>query len=199
MSQTPFGEIKLLILTNRQKVTEAISEFKIKYPRISFNIKHQGLINQTNINEYDIIVSDGNISSEHFEQKLWLTEEILLAVPGDNPLSDKNSVSAKDIKDEKFICMPAGSCLRQYSDNFFLQNGINPEIIIECDEPQYIRKYLKMGFGVTFFPAVSWREQITDDIKLLRINEGLYRKSYIYTNKAASNAVRLLAEMLETK
>ena len=44
LSQTPFGELNMLILTNRQKATEAIAECKVKYPKISFNIRHQGQI-----------------------------------------------------------------------------------------------------------------------------------------------------------
>ncbi len=199
LSQTPFGELNMLILTNRQKVTELISEFKVKYPKISFNIRHQGQICQSNINEYDIIVTDQNITTDCFNQKFWLHEEVFLAVHKDNQLSKKNSVSTDELKYEKFICMPKGSSLRHCMDTFLQQRDLNPEIVIECDDPQYIRNYLEMGLGVTFFPAISWKKQIGNDIKLLRIDDGLYRDSYIYTNKSSSNTVCLFSQMLEMR
>lgn len=197
LSQAPFGEIKLLILSNRQKITDVISEFKIKYPNISFNIKHEGQIVQSNINDYDIIVTDKKITNEYFNQKFWLHEEIFLAVHKDNSLAGKKSVAANELKYEKFISMPKGSSLRNCQDMFFLQYDFNPNIAIECDDPEYIRKYLKLGLGVTFFPSISWKYHISDDIKMLRINDGLYRDSYIYTNHSAPNTVKLFSQMLE--
>ena len=87
LSQTPFGEIKLLILTNRQKVTKAISEFRIKYPKTSFSIKHQGSIDKTHMDEYDIIVTDKNIITDHFTRSYWVSEELFLATHKDSRLS----------------------------------------------------------------------------------------------------------------
>lgn len=198
MSQSPFGELKLLILTNRQRVTKAISEFKVKYPKISFNIKHQGIVDQSNINRYDIIVTDQNMSSDYFNKFFWLREELFLATPKIHRLSEKNNVSANELKAEKFICMQKGSSLRRCTDIYFEQNKLRPNIIIECDDPQYIRNYLKIGLGVTFFPMTSWNDQISNDISLLRIEDGLYRDSYIYTNKSSSNIVHLFSQLLKS-
>lgn len=198
LSQSPFGELKLLILTNRQRVTNAISEFKVKYPKISFNIKHQGIIDQSNINEYDIIVTDKNITTDYFNKSFWLREELFLATRKDSRLSEKNSVTPGELKHKKFICMQKGSSLRYCTDIYFEQNKLKPNIIIECDDPQYIRNYLKMGLGVTFFPAISWNDQISSDISLFRIGDGLYRDSYIYTNKSSSNMVHLFSQILKT-
>ncbi len=197
LSQTPFGKLNLLIMTNRQKVTELISEFKVKYPKISFNIRHQGQICQSNINEYDIIVTDQNITNDCFNKIFWLHEEIFIAVHKSNPLSKKDCVSTDELKCEKFICMPKGSSLRQCTDMFLHQRNFNPEIVIECDDPQYIRNYLEMGLGITFFPAISWKKQISNDINLLRIDNGLFRDSYIYTNKSSSKTGFLFSQMLE--
>ena len=197
LSQTPFGEIKLLILTNRQKVTSMISKFKMKYPKISFTISHQSHDTIYKMNDYDIIITDQKITSERFNQTFWLSEEIFLAVHKNNSLSHKPSVAFNELKEEKFILMQKNSSLRNFSDLFFSKNGIVPNVVIECDDPQYVQKYLKMGLGVTFFPKISWKEQISDDISLLKIENGLFRESFIYTNKSASNTAILFAQMLE--
>lgn len=199
LSGTPFGELKLLILTNRQRITEVISEFKLEYPQTSFNIKHQWQEGASDISEYDIVVSDFGIPDTRFDKKFWLHEEIFLAVHKDNPLSKKKRISAGEMQEEKFVSMEKGSSLRHCADTFFEENGIKPDIVIECDDPKYIRNYLKMGLGVTFFPGISWKEEVDNEIKLLHIGEGLYRDSYIYVNKTASNAARMFSKKLEER
>lgn len=199
LSQTPFGEFRLLILSNRQKVTKVISEFLNKYPKISFNIKHQGIVSPSSINDYDLIVTDHNIETEHFSKNFWLREELFLATHKDSRLAKKTYVSSAELSGEKFICMPKGSSLRRCTDSYFERKNLNPDIIIECDDPQYIRNYLKMGLGVTIFPEISWKNQIGDDIALLKIDDGLYRDSYIYINKSSSNIVSLFSQMLKAE
>ncbi len=198
LSQTPCGELKLLILTNRQKVTKAISAFKSRYPHVSFVIHHQGQTKPSSASGYDVIVTDQTLTDDHFDQRFWLKEEIFLAVHKQNGLAKKDRVSANDLKNQKFVCMPKGSNLRQCADAFFEQKQIQPEIVIECDDPQYIRNYLEMGLGVTFFPGISWKAQTPEDIVLLRINEGLYRTSYIYINRSSSKIAHLFSQLLET-
>ncbi len=196
--QTPFGELRLLILTNRQNVTNTISEFITKYPKISINIKHQETISPLHINKYDIIVTDLNIETDHFDKYFWLREELFLATHKNSRLAKKKNVSFSELNAEKFICMPKGSSLRRCTDTYFEQKKLNPDIIIECDDPKYIQNYVKLGLGVTFFPEISWENQISTDIALLKIDDGLYRDSYIYTNKSSSNTVQLFTQMLKT-
>ncbi|MBE6700856.1 MAG: LysR family transcriptional regulator [Ruminococcaceae bacterium] len=197
LSGSAFGELNLLILTNRQKITKAISEFRAKYPKIFFNIKHQGPMDPTHVKEYDVILSDQNLQGDQFEQTFWLKEEIFLAVRSDSPLSQKISISAEELKDEKFICMSKNTNLRRYTDHYFEEKKISPKIVIECDDPKYIQNYLKMGLGVTFFPKSSWGDQIDSDVALLRIDNGLYRDTYIYTNKSSSHIAHLFSQMLK--
>ena len=83
-----------------------------------------------------------------------------------------------------------------YVYNLFKDNNIHPIIAIECDEPQYIREYMKIGLGGTFFPIVSWQSRIDKSVKLLKLENGLYRDSYIYTNETSKTAVKLFREHL---
>lgn len=199
LSRTPFGEIKLLVLANRQKVTKAISEFRTKYPAVAFNIKHQGVVDNSSLKEYDVIITDQKFSADNFQQTLWFREQLYLATHIDNALSKKNSVSSDEIMYEKFICMPKGSSLRNCAEVYFEQNNINPEIIIECDDPQYIRNYVKMGLGVTLFPYVSWNDHLDKEVALLKIEGGLCRDSYIYTKNSGSNFVQLFSQILKSQ
>lgn len=196
LSQNPTGEIHLLILSNRQRVTEVITRFKHIYPEISFIIRHTMPGTLSELTQFDIIVADGNISSDHFQKQFWLREEVMLAVPKNNPLYNRGAVTTEDIKSGKFISMHKGSGQRNHMDEFFEKAGTQPEISIECDDPEYVVKYLEMGMGIALIPMEAMGYRIPDFIHLLKVNEGLYRDTYIYTNKTDTNIVKVLTSML---
>ena len=54
-----------------------------------------------------------------------------------------------------------------------------------------------MGLGITFFPCISWKNQINDDIRLLKLTEPLHRDSYIYINKSSTDMAKTFSQMLE--
>lgn len=191
----PSGEVRLLILTNRSRVTERISEFKKQYPAVSFSIQHTDSGGQ--YGDFDVICADRQPDKSRFSEHPFVREEICLAVHRDNPLARKEAVHLSEAAAEKFISMPRGTSLGDYMERCFRGAGLSPACVIACDDPYYICEYLKMGLGVTFFPAVSWQKRGDAQIKLLHFVPRQYRESFVYVNKFAPPAARLFAEKLE--
>lgn len=187
------GEIHLLILTNRSLVTERISAFKEKYPAVSFRMQHTG---PEEAGQHDIIISDKPLRGSGFAARPLVREELFLAVHRENPLARECAVPLLRLAEEKFVCMPRGTSLRDNMEAAFRRAGISPVCAVECDDPYYVCEYVRMGLGVTFFPGVSWQRQKDDRIKLLHIGDGLYRESFLYVSAGASKAARLFAETL---
>lgn len=196
---TQSGEIKLLILTNRIRVTDAIAKFKSEYPDVAFSITHNGYFDFDNYSKFDVVISDRDVDLDIFETRNFVSEEIFLAVHKENKLANMNSIKLKELTDVKFISMPKGSSIRDFLDRIFKKSDIIPEIVIESEDPHFVCKYLKMGLGVALFPSISWNKQVTDDIRLIRINQGIYRNSYMYVKKSTSNVVKLFADKLITE
>lgn len=179
----PAGKVNMLIITNRYLVIRKLAEFKKQYPNIDFSIDFG---NDTNFNRYDLLITDTVIENDSFKKSDFIDEEIMLAVHKSNPLSCRKQVNMSMLSSEKFICLYPGQSLRNITDKLFLQSGISPEIIVECDDPQCVREFLKMGIGASLVPSVSWHNQLDPSISLIRINYGIYRNSKIYLNKNAS-------------
>lgn len=186
------GEIHLLILTNRSLVTERISSFKKKYPAVSFRMQHA----DPEAGRFDIVISDKPIPGGGFSARSLVREELFLAVHRENPLAGRQSIPLRRMAEENFICMPRGSSLRDNMDAVFHRAGLSPQCVIECDDPYYICEYVKMGLGVTLFPGVSWKRQADENIRLLRVGDGLFRESFLYVGAEVSPAARLFAETL---
>ncbi len=197
LAAMPAGEIKLLILTNRGQVTESIADFKLNYPNVMFSITHEDYADYENYSKFDIVITDREIDSDLFTMRNFIREEIFVAVHKNSTLSEKKSVDLAELKNEKFISMQKGSSIRDYLDKLFKKMDFEADIAIECDDPHFVREYLKMGLGVALFPSVSWKEQLDENIKLIRINDGMYRNSHLYINKASSNITEMFAHTLE--
>ena len=194
LSAAVAGEISMLILSNRSRVTECISAFTAQYPNVTFHIRHDGA---EQYKAYDLIVSDRFLDENLYEKTLFCRETLCLAVPKNHPLAQRRAVSLRDLRDEKFICMPRGSSLGDCIHNAMQSVGIQPKVAIECDDPQYILRYLRMGMGVCLFPMHSWQGQADESIHLLRFEEDLRRETYVYVKRDALKAAKLFAEALK--
>lgn len=195
-SSLPSGEIRLLLLTNRSRVNSCIMEFKKKYPEVSFVIVHENCGGLSSYTDYDIIVSDSVINSDKFTKRLMLREELCVAVDKQNPLCSLNRVSLKRLCEEKFICMPEGTSLRDNFDKLFSRFERMPHIAVECSDTFYIVEYMKKGMGVTLFPKVSWELRYDGEFHLASIEDGVYRDTYIYTKKDATYECNMFSDSL---
>lgn len=186
------GEIKISACTNRRIVTDTIERFKKKYPSVSFIIRHTRIDTE----DFDIIIDAGNFSEDYKTTPL-ITEEIVLAINKNNPLAN-HSVTSETLKNQRFISMPKGTSMYDYTlkccDSFV------PNITIFSDDPYYIRKYVDLGLGVAFFPALSWKNQFSENVVIKKAGN-ISRITYVAckSDKYLSKSSRLfIAELLNT-
>lgn len=166
----PSGELRLAVKAHRRIVTEAIESFRRKYPEVSFAITHK-----TEREDYDFIITSDNYSGK-YKKKLLLKEKMLLA------LADPVKYRGEDLynyRDERFVTMGVGTDFMRSLNEACEKRGFSPNIVIQCDDPYYVRKYVEMGMGVTLFPGVSWRGMFSDKVKLIDVGEN-YRNVYLY-------------------
>ncbi len=190
----PDGKIRLLVNTNRRTITKVISNFRSSYPNVSFSID---LDESKDYNNYDIVITDSIINNGNFEQYNFISEEIMLACHSSNPLSSRKSIPMNMLRNEKFISLSPNHSLRNITDNLCRQAGFVPNIVIECDDPFYIREYLKMEMGISIVPLFSWENQLDNSIVLIRINDGIFRNSKIYINKNATESAKFFARHIK--
>ncbi len=187
-----WGEVKLLIETNRRLVTEAIERFRVLYPEAPIIISH---ISEPDVS-YDIIVSDSSPAGGEYVSRHIMTEKILLA-----SLSGRfvGEASLADLRDERFISMGKGSRLFTHTMEMCKECGFVPKTVIQTDDPYYVRKYVEMGLGVALVPSVSWKGLFSDNVTLTSVGS-FFRNTYLYTPASSAknlSALRLSEIILE--
>ena len=198
-TESVHGEIRLACLSNRKNVTLAIEKFVRKYPGVSFSIHHT----VTAESVFDILISD-ICPFEYGRRELLLSEKILLAVNKTNPLAHKSDLSIADLANERFMSMAEGSSMQRLTVSICAEAGFSPNIVIQTDDPTYVRKYAEMGLGIAFVPAISWSGLFSENI-VLRQLDGLNRNIHAFfpKNRSVSRATEafftILKEEMSTK
>lgn len=191
------GEIRLLIEANRRIVSKAIETFQKKHKDVSFFIDH---VAGENINKYDLIITDKVFNNKNMIRKSIVCEDILLAISKNNPLANKKNLQLCDLENERFITMGRKSGIYKFTNEICSTAGFVPNIVIQSDDPFYIRKYVEMGLGVSFFPSVSWHGMFSDDV-ICRNIVNLKRTTYVYRSaqRYMSKAVEEFLNQLDDK
>lgn len=164
----PQKEIKILVLSGSKLITDIIIKFKKIHPDIAFNIT-QNLFNSSSSGDHDLCIYSSGGLELNDNSILLLTEEILLGVPLDHPLSSRNSVKLSELSNEKFISLKCGN-LKKLTDSFCKSVGFTPNITFESNNPSVVRNLIRQGQWVSFIPQKSWCFDKYDSIKLIKIS-----------------------------
>jgi DNA-binding transcriptional LysR family regulator len=146
-----------------------LSEFRSLYPEVEINVTTQtSAILETLITDKTldlaVIVSDkvGDGGDGSIITKLLFYEEILLAVPPNDPIinmaipgkdSDYPFMPVEALKGRSFILSPKSMRLRDSASVFFRAERIEYHAIIETANIETANRLAALGAGIAFLPA----------------------------------------------
>ena len=190
------GTIKILAQTNRRIVTKAIEQFQKEHAEVTFFINHA---TEDTFEQYDLIITDKILEQKNFTKHLLVVDDLLLAMKKDNPLAGKSQISVKDLENEKFITMNGKSGLYKLTNEICNAEGFTPNIVIQSDDPDYIRKYIEMGLGISFVPSLSWKGTFSENVECRQVcSVKRYTFAYLNTQKYISKATLAFLDKLLT-
>lgn len=189
------GELRVLVDCNRATVARAIEKFRSEYPHVFFSLDHH---RRSDATDYDLIVSD-HMDKNGYAKRLLVREKLLVAVSVDHPLAMRSKVDIAELADTRFLTMHEESSLSRLFHNVCREAGFEPNVVIRCDDPAYLRRYMEMGLGALFFPAYSWQGLFSDGVVFLELQAPIFRDTYVFfrTDRTPSRGAELFAECLE--
>ena len=189
------GDIYIICLSNRRKVTNAIEAFTQKHPQVNFFIHHSIDAEQ----DFDIFISD--ICPYEYSKKILIVdEEICVAMNKNHPLASETDFSISALENERFITMTPNSSLHRITVDTCTNAGFAPNIAIQTDDPFYLRKYIEMGLGIAFVPSNSWLGLFSENI-VLKKADNIRRKTYVFLprRKHLKRSVEMFLQVLKDK
>ena len=136
--------------TNSSMIPRMLSAFSEAYPYIKIRTSN------------DAKNSDFNFAFETYGSlpqpcQILLQEEIGLAIPHSNPLSQRDSIALSEASGEEFISVSNNLPFRKKTEEFCQLAGFKPKVIIENEDYHTVEHLLNVGGGaISFWPQHSW-------------------------------------------
>lgn len=186
----PAAPLRINIQINRQIVMEAVERFQAQHPEVAFITTHT---TDQSITDFDMVITDKDVETAC--EKYTLKEELLLLAYNKNTFHFTEDSIAGQLKDCPFVTMSIGSSIYDRTQKICADMGFQPRIVLESEDPYYIRKCIELGLGVAIVPELSWRGQFADCIALKNI--GNYKRTiYLYQKDTGSKHLKKFHRLL---
>lgn len=177
LSRPEHGILELAV-TTASTLPQILREFRNKRPDILFHVQMlttQEMVMLLHRGEVDFCLSSPAIRGEDIETQIMFIDPILVAVPKEHRLADRNSISLTELRDECFVGVKRGYGTRDLVDSICQSAGFIPTYVYEGDEPARLSSLVEAGIGIAFIPSTarhSW-----EHIKYLKVeNHELVRE-----------------------
>lgn len=185
--------IRINIHITRRIVMEVIEKFRKIHPEISFITVHSP---DEIFDEFDIIVTDKELDLPYSKTKA--AEENFLLAYNKSEFAFNGKTTLSEIENLPFITMCVGSSIYEHTLRICNRLGFSPHIVLQSEDPFYIRKCIELGLGISIVPEFSWRGQFSKNIILENIEENK-RNIYIYKKYGMNEFINKFYAMLIEK
>ena len=177
------GKLNVGVITSLQCINFGgmLSTFFTRYPGIDMNIVQSGtydLIKQLNEHSLDVAFMNRPVSrlpSTLQFHKLG-EDRYSLAVPKTHPLSRREYVSLRELKNERFIFHQTGQVAFELCRNACRNAGFEPHIVCHSENPTIGLYMVQGGLGLAFLPTEEFEHHRIDNIAEVKIIEPIIKE-----------------------
>lgn len=179
-------EIKLLVRAMREQITDHIIEYKTKHPHISFKTVFD--FDDTNFQNYDIIIDEKTDRYQDYERVDLYTAVIRLRACSNSPLCGKK-LALKQLSSQPFISIGENNGLHRILINACKRAGFMPNIVVQSNDLRCIEKCVEAGVGIGLGREYP-RPRLSNNIEYLDVTDfnekqticSYYKKQSAYGN-----------------
>lgn len=119
---------------------EVTNRFHLEHPKIQvniFSVEESNYFENIISGETDFYLGDINRVENDIMPKIeYITlyeDDMVLLMNKSHPLADKEEISLRQCKNEKFINLNSNTSLQQFIDRMWEKAGIRPDVVMTCD------------------------------------------------------------------
>jgi DNA-binding transcriptional LysR family regulator len=137
-------------------------KFKRRYPRVSLNIiraertKTLEMVLNREV-EFGVVSLPAKDPRLHVE--IIHRDELVLVIPSGHPLASYDSLSLQQIAKHGLL-IPKQGRRREALDQLFLQNKLSPNIAMELDSNELLKRLILAEMGIGFLPRINVLEEV---------------------------------------
>jgi LysR family transcriptional regulator, transcription activator of glutamate synthase operon len=138
-------------------VSLALAIFHQRHPGVELTVREQSseeLAEMLRVDELDLAFLSVTERMESHELGLFqlVSEELVVILPRDHALGERRRVRMADLAHEEFIAYREGARLRELLTSAGRHAGFEPNVKLESNESERIRRLVARGLGVSILP-----------------------------------------------
>lgn len=195
LSNEPFGNVRLLVLSASSYMPGFYIAFHQRYPFIKLQLSNY--IRYEHMFMYDCdfcITADAGFTPLAGNCVVpILTERFVLAVQKQHPLAGRGSIHLKEAAPYPFVA----SNRREDLEFYCLKAGFRPNIIAECDNGTTYESFLRGGVGISVVPEITLGSVLPEDIVCIPLTYPVIERTISLTydsRRRMSNAGQLFLQ-----
>lgn len=152
------NNVRISMIQGTVAMIPLISEFQKQNPDIEITFANPSERINGNL-FFDVRIGTKPSESEKNCFTVPLFEErILTAVPASHPLAKKDALTIDDIRGIPVVGLYPRSGMYNLMNAYFALNEYAPEIKVESENHATVAQFVKGGYGIAFYPEISWSE-----------------------------------------
>jgi LysR family cyn operon transcriptional activator len=187
------------------RLPHVLAEYKRRFPDIELMVlagTTEFLLGALRRHELDLAV----VMTQSPQAGLSITplgsEELVLVVNRDHPLSDRSTVDSADLASLRFILYGKNTAMQNLIERYFESLGVAPRIVMEVENNEAIKSLVRVGLGASVLPLCSIEnEPVSSNLHILRAQGAPLTRELslaVLDAETLPNAIRELAALVGT-
>jgi LysR family transcriptional activator of glutamate synthase operon len=135
----------------------ALALFRERHPNVSFTVREQSseeMAEMLRVDEIDLafLSVTERVESRGLGLHQLVSEELVVLLPPAHRLARRTQLRMSELAGEPFISFRAGARLRELLVAAGHQAGFEPQVTLESNESQRVRRLVSRGLGVAILP-----------------------------------------------
>ncbi|MDD3880105.1 MAG: selenium metabolism-associated LysR family transcriptional regulator, partial [Syntrophomonas sp.] len=153
-------------------LSDYIKKFSDSFPYINISLDiadTEKIFKKVADRELDIGIVGGWLPNRKVEGVQWLQDELLLIVPENHHLAERDQVSMGELLHEKWIFREKGSGTRKAAEELLISHGIKKEdlhVSMEAGSTEAVQASVESGMGISI--VSNWAIKKTDPQRRIR-------------------------------
>jgi DNA-binding transcriptional LysR family regulator len=155
-----------------QLIPDLLHSFRLKYPRINFQL-HQDVANPVldllEAGEIDFCLSSPVVTRSGIQWAHLLTEELFVIVPKAHRLANRTSIKLNELAGDQFIFLRKGYTVRTLTEQYCNEAGFTPKVAFVSEEIATAAGLVTADLGVALLPNIKRLD--TKKVSRLRVSQ----------------------------
>lgn len=137
---------------------EVLRQFSTQFPKAILVVQENttdNLLKSLTQGELDLAIVALPIPARYLDVDELLEEELLLVLPTDHPLVDKEKIRPNDVEPFPFVLLDEAHCLSDNIVSFCRQRSFQPVAVERTSQLAMVQELVSLSHGVSMIPAMA--------------------------------------------